>query len=249
VKENVFDLVLMDCAMPVMDGYEAARTIRAWERTLPDGERAPVPIVAMTANAMQGDREKCLEAGMDDYLPKPIKRDVLTAALSKWLPASSSVHASPQDASATRKRTGAPSNESAIDMSTLAELADLLGEGVDSVIATYLSDTPMQLEQLEKALHGTDYTVMSRVAHSVKSSSYSLGALVLGRTAEALEKLANAQGAQGEIVNLIAAMQGAFDAAQSRLREVAMSAAVRFPNEQVKHQQVAMFVKELARAV
>ncbi len=77
-----YDLVLMDCQMPEMDGFEASRRIRARER----GSRR-LPIVAMTANAMVGDRERCLEAGMDDYIPKPVRMDDLRRALARWLPA------------------------------------------------------------------------------------------------------------------------------------------------------------------
>ncbi len=82
-----FDLVFMDCQMPVMDGYEATRQIRATP-----GAGRKLPIVAMTANAMQGDKEKCLEAGMDDYIPKPVKLDTIRHALVRWLapPASAS---------------------------------------------------------------------------------------------------------------------------------------------------------------
>jgi len=76
-----YDLVLMDCQMPVMDGFEATRRIREAQA----GARR-VPILAMTANAMQGDRERCLEAGMDDYIPKPVTLDALRAALQRWLP-------------------------------------------------------------------------------------------------------------------------------------------------------------------
>jgi CheY-like chemotaxis protein len=77
-----YDLVLMDCQMPEMDGFEATRRIRERER----GSRR-LPVVAMTANAMVGDRERCLKAGMDDHIPKPVRVEVLHRALSRWLPA------------------------------------------------------------------------------------------------------------------------------------------------------------------
>ena len=80
-----YDLVLMDCQMPVLDGYQATRAFRAGE---PKGERR-LPIIAMTANAMQGDREKCLEAGMNDYLAKPVKKELLRKLLEQWLAPSS----------------------------------------------------------------------------------------------------------------------------------------------------------------
>ncbi|MEJ1965275.1 MAG: response regulator [Gammaproteobacteria bacterium] len=102
VREKTFDLVLMDCQMPELDGYDATRAIRMWElenaasdgpkqgwaRPNPAGHAISrrLPIVAMTANTMLGDREKCIAAGMDDYLAKPIKREVLLACLRQWLP-------------------------------------------------------------------------------------------------------------------------------------------------------------------
>ena len=76
-----YDLIIMDCQMPELDGYEATRRIRA-SKTLP---RNDIPIVALTANAMAGEKERCLEAGMNDYVSKPVKADVLFAALSRWL--------------------------------------------------------------------------------------------------------------------------------------------------------------------
>ena len=87
VFNDSYDLVFMDCQMPIMDGYEATQAIRKKEECITDVERKKrIPIIAMTANAMQGDKEKCLDAGMDDYVSKPIKRDELAEVLAKWLP-------------------------------------------------------------------------------------------------------------------------------------------------------------------
>ena len=86
IQRGRYDLVLMDCQMPKMDGYEATRRIRAWEDESGAGRR--VPIVAVTAHAMTGDRERCLDAGMDDYLTKPVESSRLVATIAKWLSAS-----------------------------------------------------------------------------------------------------------------------------------------------------------------
>ncbi len=80
---NAYDLILMDCQMPRMDGYEATRQIRNWEREGTEGDH--IPIIALTANAMQGDRDKCLEAGMDDYIPKPVKKEALLQMVQRFL--------------------------------------------------------------------------------------------------------------------------------------------------------------------
>jgi CheY-like chemotaxis protein len=85
LKQVPYDVIFMDCQMPEMDGYEAARLIRQAERSSQVNWKAPVHIVAMTANAMTGDREKCLAAGMDDYLSKPVRKAELQSALIKWL--------------------------------------------------------------------------------------------------------------------------------------------------------------------
>jgi CheY-like chemotaxis protein len=78
-----FDLILMDCQMPEMDGFEASRIIR--EQNIVNTHQQEIPIIAMTANVMSGDRERCLEAGMSDYIGKPVQLDVLKQVLAKWL--------------------------------------------------------------------------------------------------------------------------------------------------------------------
>ena len=83
LEQQTFDLVLMDCQMPEMDGFDATREIRKLELKTP--QQKPLPIIAMTANVMSGDRERCLETGMDDYIGKPVQRDQLATVLRKWL--------------------------------------------------------------------------------------------------------------------------------------------------------------------
>ena len=83
LQEAPIDVILMDCQMPVMDGFETTRRLRAGEA---GSDAARLPIIAMTANAMQGDREQCLAAGMDDYLAKPVSREAIVNTLRRWLP-------------------------------------------------------------------------------------------------------------------------------------------------------------------
>jgi CheY-like chemotaxis protein len=85
LKQVPYDLIFMDCQMPEMDGYEASRIIRQSEKSLTATWKSPIRIVAMTANAMTGDREKCLASGMDDYLSKPVRKSELQSALMKWI--------------------------------------------------------------------------------------------------------------------------------------------------------------------
>ena len=93
VRDHDYTLILMDCQMPVMDGFEATKAIRALDTPV-----SQVPIIAVTANVMEGQRDKCLAAGMNDYLPKPINKDVLRKAVDRWIPLGESSQTEPPQA-------------------------------------------------------------------------------------------------------------------------------------------------------
>jgi CheY-like chemotaxis protein/HPt (histidine-containing phosphotransfer) domain-containing protein len=191
-----YDIVLMDCQMPVMDGYTATRTRRTEERArnLPR-----LPIIAMTANAMAGDREKCIEAGMDDYLSKPLDRHLLASTLGEWLPASTAASPHPKQTTPTSRRTppvrafaAEPSRPAArqspaIDQAVVQELLEVMGDGFAGLLQIYLEDTPRLLARLREAADMTDHEAIAEITHSLKSSSANLGALPLSELARSAE--------------------------------------------------------------
>ncbi len=193
-----YDLVLMDCQMPVIDGYTATRRWRQHETALGAGH---LPIVAMTANAMAGDRQKCLDAGMDDYLAKPVTRAQLDACLSRWLPSEpltqENGHPSASIgtigiAAAESRPAAAPAAPPAPEMpmlneETLDELEAMIGNGVVQIIAAFLDNTPRLIAQLKTAAEAQDLALLRELAHSLKSSSANLGADALSEAAKRIE--------------------------------------------------------------
>jgi len=188
-----FDVVLMDCQMPVMDGYTATRSRRTLEqeRSLPR-----IPIIAMTANAMAGDREKCLASGMDDYMSKPLNRGLLEQTIRKWMPKNRKSEAIPVTAPAavvphaparlTEPVKMTPSIP-AINESIVNELIDVMGSEFTSLVRVYLEDTPKNLQILNAAADRGDVQGMIAPAHSLKSTSANLGAMALSDVAKLIE--------------------------------------------------------------
>ena len=170
VSRVSYALVLMDCQMPEMDGLEATALIRKRE-----GEQASrrLPIIAMTANAMRGDREKCLAAGMDDYLAKPAKLEQLEAALARWLNGRST----PGEQNEPVPPVGQESAHECVDASVLTELRQLdMSCGLLSTLITnFLKDVPNHLAFLQEALRQGDAGALARVAHELNGSSSNLG--------------------------------------------------------------------------
>jgi two-component system, sensor histidine kinase and response regulator len=205
-----YDLVLMDVQMPEMDGLEATRRIRAGEAQV----RAPqVPIIAMTAHAMKGDREKCLAAGMDAYVSKPVRVEALETALECCLASLdlNAAAAQPQASPGSDMEEVAPA---VLDLATLyTDLGDD-AEMLELVLQTFYDDTPRRLEALRAALAEKDADAVQRQAHSIKGSAGTIGALTLQELCHGAEMNA----ANGDLA-AVAANLAALETAWNSLRQ------------------------------
>jgi CheY-like chemotaxis protein/HPt (histidine-containing phosphotransfer) domain-containing protein len=213
LRNNGVDLVLMDCQMPNMDGYEATKRIRSREQQSAEG--AHLPVIAMTANVMAGDREKCLAAGMDDFLGKPLDAASLRRALEPWIDFQRQRGATAEGIATGDKAQ--PVSAPPLDAHKLGKLRDLMGADLPRLISQFL-DTSAQLMQLvDRASIRDDLEGMARPAHSLKSSSANLGALPLSSAAARLEHVCTS----GDLVAARAAqrdLQHAFSAAYAALK-------------------------------
>ena len=187
VQNNDYLLVLMDCQMPVMDGYDAATEIRKIEQDL---AQKPVTIIAMTANNMQGDREKCLAAGMDDFLPKPVLKEALQTMLDKWteqVPATATATVINKPIQTMVSTVEEAVSDDDFNKAAIEHLRAELGDYVGEVVQSYLGDIPELLEQLRHGILSADIEQSQRLIHSLKSSSVQLGLTSLGGLAAELE--------------------------------------------------------------
>jgi CheY-like chemotaxis protein len=179
LRHKAYDIILMDCSMPVMDGYEAAGRIRGL-----GGPR--IPIIALTAFAMAGDRERCLDAGMDDFLSKPVDMQQLAEVLSKW------------SVTAAARREGGISQKAERSSATVfdgqAFLHRLMGDRrlANIVLDAFLGDFPSQLEILRGRFAEKDGPGARMQAHSLKGSSATVAAVSLSAIAQEMETAADA---------------------------------------------------------
>ena len=189
------DLVLMDCQMPVLDGYATTEALRRSEA----GSERRVPVIALTANAMKGDRERCRAAGMDDYLAKPYGVDALQAILARWLPVERRQAASvrTERQAASRRPLDAPMPAEpglAIDRSAFDKIRALSPAGGDElvlqVVAAYLKAAERVLSRLEQGVGNDDGALLGKAAHALKSSSFNVGALSFAASCQAVEEAA-----------------------------------------------------------
>jgi len=179
-----FDLVLMDCQMPELDGFEATRLLRLREA---EARRGHTPVVAMTANAMEGDREQCLAAGMDDYLAKPITSAAIDEILARWL------------------SHGEPASGTALDPERIKELRSLFPGGETAEMFDQLRrEVEVQLQRIEVALSRGDGDEAAEAAHQVLSTARMIGASALASVATELQAIApDDVGEAGELADRI----------------------------------------------
>lgn len=228
------DLVLMDVQMPHMDGYEATSSIRQTNYLSRSGQ--PVPVIALTANAMKGDREKCLASGMDDYVSKPIEFSRLFATIARHLPPITST-ADPSDTTPTlttpsqlappsisahavetdhsRGETAEPEAAAellptVLDQDSFLARVDGDLELVQHLTETFRADGSTSLSSLKLALSEHDFTAIRKTAHTLKGTAGNLGGLQMAAVARSLEQAATAED-QTQAEQLTGRLESAFD--------------------------------------
>ncbi len=245
LQHDTFHAVLMDCQMPVMDGYTATRIRRQNEQS---SALTHIPIIAMTANAMAGDREKCLNAGMDDYMSKPLNRALLEQTLRRWLPADATTQAGssepdPKAVSAlppakkaapafaaiptasTAVFSGHARSDSVLDADIIRDLLDVMGEEFTDLVRVYLEDTPKALAALDHAAANADSEGLIAPSHSLKSTSANLGAMGLSDLAKRLEHGARAGTLANEAPILVSEINRMFQNVSAELNALLANSA------------------------
>lgn len=191
IERYSFDVVLMDCQMPVMDGFEACRRIREREQ---DMNRPHLPIVALTANAISGDREYCLSQGMDEYLSKPFSQIQLRQVLRRWLPEQ------------VAERADESKSPVEIDQQVIRQLRELRPGLLPKIIHLFRGASPPLIENLRQALAHKNTDLLYKTAHNLKNSAANLGLLELAaacRECEASARKGEMEGAALQVETIV----------------------------------------------
>jgi PAS domain S-box-containing protein len=182
VAQARYDLILMDCQMPNMDGFEASAELRRREE---QDARGRTPVIALTANAMQGDRERCFAAGMDDYIPKPLRLERLRNVLGHWLQTGRAASEQLADAASVADPDAL---QLAVDPDAMDNLKHLLGDDYPHFLDLVLGKTEDLMKTLREAVDGGDTATLATAAHALKGSAGTLGASLLCELAGRLEQ-------------------------------------------------------------
>jgi CheY-like chemotaxis protein/HPt (histidine-containing phosphotransfer) domain-containing protein len=213
-ESRPFDVVLMDVQMPVMDGLTATRMIRESEARHPGRRR--LPIMALTAYAMRGDRERCLAAGMDEYLTKPVKPEELSAALNRLVEAVASTEAAALSeaasarSEATAVMTGDAAPEAGFDFTAALNYVGGDRALLDELLGIFVEDAPVRMEAIRRAIAGREAAELTREAHTIKGALKVIGATTAAGLAQGLEALGR-DGNMGEADKLAVALEREMD--------------------------------------
>ncbi|MDA0782188.1 MAG: CHASE domain-containing protein [Rickettsiales bacterium] len=189
-KEQSFDIVLMDCHMSNMDGFEATRHILAYEA---ESGKKHTPIIAFTANALSGDKEKCLNNGMDDYISKPIKHEQLEEIMVKWLPSEKiqkvDTDKTTDNSQGNTEITQENNNQDDIlNIKTLENFKSLMKNNTRIALESYLEDSKKYIEILKSGIELKNIEEIMSASHTLKSSSRQIGADAIGEIAAQIEE-------------------------------------------------------------
>lgn len=214
--EKSFDLVLMDCRMPIMDGYAATELIRS--RTLPGF--SPVPILAMTAQSSDEDRQRCFASGMNDYIVKPVDFGELRTKLGQWLRLDSHENKVPEESAIEFETTTVDKKARPFPVSNdrMFKLRQEMGAVFPRMLTAFIEDTPLLLQKLEKVVGQSDVPMIVRVSHCLADSASNIGAKTLEAYCRDLEKVANS-GDLGDIEHQLNQIIEVFHEVDAALRD------------------------------
>ncbi len=216
IERQPYDVVFMDVQMPEMDGIEAARRIRQMEKGT--GVRQPVTIVAMTANAMLGDREKCIAAGMNDYLAKPVRPEAMQEMLMRCAGERRSAAEAPLAPEVAPARPVSAEDRPPIDMERMREFSAYDEAAMHELGNLYIEQTGQQIVRLQTAYREKNIEEVRRLAHSCAGGSFTCGMTPIGETFRLIETIAG-EGDFGRLSVPMAGVDAQFQAIERFLRE------------------------------
>ncbi|WDP90374.1 MAG: PAS domain S-box protein [Desulfobacter sp.] len=216
-KAGRYDLVLMDVQMPEMDGLSATRAIREFEET---DQRRRTPVIAMTAHAMKKDKDRCLLAGMDDYISKPVTADVMVTAFERWLPETGDIVSKGQPD--VEEKNGEKPEHCDLPVFCMDELSDrLMGDPdlVKTVIDSFLADMPRQISRLEELIQQQAVEEAGNQGHQIKGAAGNLSAMALSDIGARIEE-AGKKGDLDRIQSILPMLDRAFSILKKELEHL-----------------------------
>ena len=184
MQNSKYDLILMDCHMPEMDGFEATSEIRKREKN-----DRHIPVIALTASVLPEEKMRCFAVGMDDYLTKPLDKNVLNSILDRWLPKS---RASFSDVSGSSRLENNSNKLHRLDpkvIQTLRRLNNSSNNFLNEIIDVFIDESSQRMEIIEKSLDNFDLEIVRKTAHTQKGASLTFGAEILAELCENLENV------------------------------------------------------------